>query len=414
MTEAKMKTKRRKLTADGAIRGQIDIPYLLLVLILLAIGLMSLYSASSGSDTFSTMENGVPTGHSYSTALRQALIAVVGVALMGLAAWLPMRIYRSRGATLGLWYLSILLLVAVLVIGVVGGGARRWLNLGFFSFQPSELAKLAVIMRFAAEVQKKGDSMVLTPEKEADPKLRRLTIRAGFWDFIWRLALVALLVVLEPHFSATFIILTVAVVMMFIADAPKKPWIACIVLGLAAGFIAVHFTDYAQERLLAWRKPLEETSTDAGYQTLQSLIAIGSGGLTGLGFGASRQKFMYLPEHSNDFIFSIVCEEMGFIGAVLILILFALLIIRGYQLAAHAANRYNCLVCAGITTNLALQVILNVAVVTNLIPNTGISLPIFSSGGTALIVQLVEMGIVLSASAEIPTRVRTVTMQVVQ
>lgn len=333
---------------------------------------------------------------------------------MGLAAWLPMRIYRSRGATLGLWYLSILLLVAVLVIGVVGGGARRWLNLGFFSFQPSELAKLAVIMRFAAEVQKKGDSMVLTPEKEADPKLRRLTIRAGFWDFIWRLALVALLAVLEPHFSATFIILTVAVVMMFIADAPKKPWIACIVLGLAAGFIAVHFTDYAQERLLAWRKPLEETSTDAGYQTLQSLIAIGSGGLTGLGFGASRQKFMYLPEHSNDFIFSIVCEEMGFIGAVLILILFALLIIRGYQLAAHAANRYNCLVCAGITTNLALQVILNVAVVTNLIPNTGISLPFFSSGGTALIVQLVEMGIVLSASAEIPTRVRTVTMQVVQ
>lgn len=414
MEASQQKKSRRRSAAGGVVRGQIDIPFLILVLLLLAIGLMSLYSASSGSDTFSSMENGVPTGHSYSTALRQAGIAVIGIFLMILASRIPMRVYRNRRNNKIFWYASLLLLVIVLAFGMIGGGARRWINLGLFSFQPSELAKLAVILLFASNIQRKGTSMILTPEKASDRNARKLVRKEGFWDFFWPLSLVAVLVVLEPHFSATIIIVTVALVMLFIAGAPKKPWILCIILGLIAGFIALNLTDYAQERIMAWRKPLEETSTDAGYQTYQSLIAIGSGGLTGLGFGASRQKYMYLPEHSNDFIFSIVCEEMGFIGATLILILFAMLIIRGYQLAAHSPNKYNCLVCAGITTNLALQVILNVAVVTNLIPNTGISLPFFSSGGTALVVQLVEMGIILSASAEIPTRVRTVTMQVVQ
>ena len=162
---------------------------------------------------------------------------------------------------------------------------------------------------------------------------------------------------------------------------------------------------YASTRISTWRDPFASTS-DEGYQIVQSLYSIGSGGLTGLGLGQSRQKYLYLPEEHNDFIFSVVCEELGFIGALLILTLFALLIIRGYRIAMHAADRYSFLVCAGITTLLAVQVILNVAVVTNLVPCTGISLPFFSYGGTALLMQMAEMGIVLSISRDIPAGYR--------
>lgn len=171
----------------------------------------------------------------------------------------------------------------------------------------------------------------------------------------------------------------------------------------AGGGIAVLLTmfPYASTRITTWRDPFASTS-DEGYQIVQSLYSIGSGGLTGLGLGQSRQKYLYLPEEHNDFIFSVVCEELGFIGALLILTLFALLIIRGYWIALHSTDRYGFLVAAGITTLLAIQVILNVAVVTNLVPCTGISLPFFSYGGTALLMQMAEMGIVLSISRDLP------------
>lgn len=172
--------------------------------------------------------------------------------------------------------------------------------------------------------------------------------------------------------------------------------------GLAAGAIAVVLTffPYASSRINTWRDPFS-SPTDEGYQIVQSLYSIGSGGLSGLGLGGSRQKYLYLPEEHNDFIFSVVCEEMGFIGAALILVLFALLILRGYWIALHCKDRYSFLVCAGLISLLAIQTFLNVAVVTNLIPCTGISLPFFSYGGTALLIELFEMGIILSASREL-------------
>ena len=169
------------------------------------------------------------------------------------------------------------------------------------------------------------------------------------------------------------------------------------------GLLVINVLEYSSDRINAWLNPFADTS-DTGYQILQSIYAIGSGGLSGLGLGSGRQKYLYLPEEHNDFIFSVVCEELGFIGATVVLILFALLIIRGYWLAIHCRDRYSYLVCTGITTLLALQVILNVAVVTNLIPCTGISLPFFSYGGTALLLQLGEMGIVLSISRDIPEK----------
>ena len=171
-------------------------------------------------------------------------------------------------------------------------------------------------------------------------------------------------------------------------------------VGAALIFIITQ-TDYMASRVALWLNPWMDAQ-GKGYQTIQSLYAIGSGGLLGLGLGKSRQKFLYLPEPENDFIFSIVAEELGYIGAAIVLILFALLIIRGYWLALHARDRFGALLIVGITTLLAVQVFLNIAVVTNLIPVTGISLPFFSYGGTALVIQLAEMGIILSVSRQIP------------
>jgi cell division protein FtsW len=209
------------------------------------------------------------------------------------------------------------------------------------------------------------------------------------------------LLVLEPHFSASIIIIAIGAVMMFVGGARLYWFVGGAVVVAAVGAVLSAFFPYASTRITTWLNPFENP-TGEGWQIIQSLYAVGSGGLMGLGLGQSRQKYLYLPEEHNDFIFSVVCEELGFIGAVLILCLFALLIVRGYWIAMHCRDRYSFLVCTGITTLLAIQVILNVAVCTNLVPCTGISLPFFSYGGTALLIQMAEMGIILSASRDIP------------
>ncbi|MBQ8929857.1 MAG: FtsW/RodA/SpoVE family cell cycle protein, partial [Oscillospiraceae bacterium] len=197
------------------------------------------------------------------------------------------------------------------------------------------------------------------------------------------------------------IILGIAVVMMW-AGGTRGIWFAIGFVAVAlAGVVIISGMGYAGDRISAWRHP-EQDPLDSGFQILQSLYAIGSGGLLGLGIGQSRQKYLYLPEEHNDYIFAIFCEELGFVGAMVILILFAMLIIRGFWIAMHAKNRFDFLVATGITSMLAIQVFLNVGVVTNLLPSTGISMPFFSYGGTALWIQLVEMGIVLSISRDIP------------
>ena len=225
------------------------------------------------------------------------------------------------------------------------------------------------------------------------------SFRTGILPFALVLAAIVGLLMLEPHFSASIIILAVGAAMLFLGGAPLGWFAAAFGAGGAALGVLLIFFPYASTRISTWRDPFS-SSSDEGYQIVQSLYTIGSGGLAGVGLGGSRQKYLYLPEEHNDFIFSVLCEELGFLGAALVLLLFALLILRGYRIALHCRDPFSFLVTAGITTLLALQVFLNVAVVTNL-PCTGISLPLFSYGGTALILQLAELGIVLSASREI-------------
>ena len=229
------------------------------------------------------------------------------------------------------------------------------------------------------------------------------TVRYGILPFAGVLLVVVALLVMEPHFSAAIIIIAIGAVMLFLGGVRLYWFVGALVAAGAALGVVMTFFPYASSRISTWLDPFANTGGN-GYQIVQSLYAIGSGGLFGLGLGQGRQKYLYLPEEHNDFIFPVVCEELGFVGAIAILILFALLVVRGYWLALHMRDRYSFLVTAGITTLLAIQVFLNVAVVTNLVPCTGISLPFFSYGGTALLIQLAEMGIVLSASRDIPAR----------
>ena len=366
-------------------RGPVDIPFLLLTLLLLGIGVVMVLSASYASAYYDVKK--ITGGNATYFFTRQLAFAVAGVGAMYIVSRLPMRFFRRiSGLTM---LIALVLLLAVLVVGHVSGGGRRWLYLGGVSIQPSEIAKIAVILYFATLICRSGNYMG--------------TFRYGILPFVLILAVIVGLLVMEPHFSASIIILLLGAVMMFVGGTR----LVVFILGLIAGgglFAAMLLaSNYASSRITTWRDPFSDTS-DAGWQIVQSLYAVGSGGLFGLGLGQSRQKYLYLPEEHNDFIFSIICEELGFIGALLILALFALLIIRGYWIAMHSRDRYSFLVVTGVTSLLAIQVFLNVAVCTNLIPCTGISLPFFSYGGTALLMQLAEMGIILSASRDIPEK----------
>ena len=371
-------------SADSSIgRGAMDVPFLLLTLLLLTIGVVMVLSSSFARAYYSAASNHNATYY----FSRQLFFAAVGIAAMILASRFPIGFYRRMAPIVML--AAVGLLVLVLIGGKKVNGARRWFELFGVTFQPSEIAKIAVIL---------FDAQLIVRYKE-----KMGTFRYGVLPFGIVAAVIVGLLIVEPHLSASIIILAITATMMFIGGT-RLFWF--LIGGGAVGLfgvLAISVLDYSSDRISAWLDPFADTS-DTGYQILQSLYSIGSGGLTGLGLGGSRQKYLYLPEEHNDFIFSIVCEELGFIGATVILILFALLIIRGYWLAMHCRDRYSFLVCAGVTTLLALQVILNVAVVTNLIPCTGISLPFFSYGGTALLIQLAEMGIVLSISRDIPEK----------
>lgn len=362
-------------------RGGMDLPFAVLAIILLTIGVVMVLSASYARAYYDP--EGVTGGRATYYFVRQTLFALAGVAAMMACARIPMFFYRRMSTII--MFVALALLVIVIPIGIVGGGARRWINLGFTTFQPSEAAKIAVILYFSARLSKGQDD---------------LSTLKGLSHYLWLLGAVVLLLLLEPHVSAVMIIVAISLALLFVGGAHMK-WFVGGGLGVAALFgAAFAFLPYVRERISAWLDPFADAA-DSGYQVVQSMYAIGSGGLLGLGLGNSRQKYLYLPEEHNDYIFSVVCEELGFIGAALILVLFALLVIRGYWLACHARDRFSCLVCVGITTLLALQVFLNVCVCTNMMPSTGISLPLFSYGGTALVIQMAEIGIVLSMSRDI-------------
>lgn len=368
---------------DGALRtaetdrGMIDVPYLVLTILLVVIGLIMLLSASYARAYYKT-------GNSARYFISQLIFACMGMGALFLFSRIPYEWYQKL--SLLILFVAVALLALVPVIGVRVGGAKRWISLGFTRFQPSEIAKFAVIVSFAA----------IMAAHTRDMK----GFKYGFAPYMLILGVISVLLYLEPHMSATLIILALGFVMMILGGTNWKYLVALVVLGIA--FVAIYLSTkgYTGDRVAAWLHP-ENDPLDKGLQILQSQYAIGSGGLTGLGFGRSRQKYLYLPEEHNDYIFAIVCEELGFIGAIGILILFAMLILRGFWIAMHARDRFSMLLAAGLTTLLALQVFLNVAVVTNLLPSTGISLPFFSSGGTALIMQLAENGIVLNVSRSI-------------
>ena len=358
-------------------RGMIDVPDLLLTLLLTIIGLIMLFSASYARAYYKT-------GNSASYFISQLVFAALGIGVMFLFSRIPYEWYQKfalliLGVSLGM-------LILVPIIGVEVSGATRWISLGFTRFQPSEIAKFAVIVSFSA----------IMAAHTRDMK----TFKYGFLPYMVILGLIAILLFLEPHMSATIIILALGFVMMILGGTNWKFLAGLAVAGIVLVVVYLATKGYTADRIKAWLDP-ESYPLDEGLQILQSQYAIGSGGLLGLGFGKSRQKYLYLPEEHNDYIFAIVCEELGFVGAVGILILFAMLILRGYWIAMHARDRFSMLMAAGLTTLLAIQVFLNVAVVTNLLPATGISLPFFSSGGTALIMQLAENGIMLNISRSI-------------
>lgn len=366
-------------------RGPVDVPFLLLTLLLLGIGVIMVLSASYAS-AYYDLANETGGNATYYFA-RQLLFAALGVAGMLLASRVPMQIYRRFSfLVLGI---ALLLLVAVLIIGSTGGGGKRWILIGPLSVQPSEIAKIGVILAFATLICRYKNLMG--------------TFKYGVLPFVAVLGIIVALLFLEPHLSASIIIIAIGAIMMFIGGARLFWFVGGLFAVGGLFFVFITVKQYSSERISAWLAPFDDPS-DTGYQIVQSLYAIGSGGLFGLGLGQSRQKYLYLPEEHNDFIFSVISEELGFIGAGLILALFALLIVRGYWIAMHSRDRYSFLVCTGITSLLALQVILNVAVCTNLVPCTGISLPFFSYGGSALLMQLGEMGIILSVSRDIPTQ----------
>ena len=379
--------KEKEQESRELARGPIDLPFCLLVLLLTAIGLVMLLSASFPSAYYETKNN--DPMHYFT---RQGVFAIMGVAAMFFIS--KINYQRFRAFAKPLLFIAIILLVLVLIpgIGQTRNNATRWIGVGeLFTFQPSEIAKLAVVLYFSDSISKKKDKM--------------RTTRYGILPYLLIMGVLAVLMMLEPHLSGTVLILGTGAALMLVGGI-RWAWVGAAV-GFVGGVAALMLTGvikYGQSRIAMWQNPFIDPRGE-GYQLSQSLISIGSGGLLGVGLGKSRQKFLYLPEEHNDFIFAIICEELGLIGATIIMLLFAALILRGYWIALHTRDRFGCLLVVGVTTLIAMQTFLNIGVVTGLLPTTGISLPFFSYGGTALSIQLAEMGIVLSVSRQMkPTK----------
>ena len=372
-----MRTNRLPDVETSERGGLMDLPFLLLTVLLTALGLVMIYSASYARALYET-------GDSAYFFKRQLVFSLIGIAAMLLISRIRPQLLRKLAFPILGASILFLALVFVPGIGQSENGATRWIRLGI-SFQPSEIAKLGVILSYAAMIAAFQEKME--------------TFRWGIAPFAAILAVIVILLRLEPHNSAIVIIDCTAGSMLFLGGVKYRWFIlggSVMLLGL---LVILGAGGYEASRITAWQDPFSDP-TDDGYQILQSLYAIGSGGLLGLGFGQGRQKYLYLPEEHNDYIFAIACEELGLVGALAILSLYLLLILRGYWIAMHVRDRFLALTVAGITTLTALQVFFNIGVVTNLLPSTGISLPFFSYGGTALLIQLGEMGLILGASRQ--------------
>ena len=375
-----MATKLRALRARLAVLPALDVPFLAVLLALLCYGLLMLFSAGYAVALYRR-------GDAYTYIRPQLLFAVLGLMAMYAASLIDYHIWHKLAwPVLGV---SLALLVVVLFMPEYNG-CKRWIVLpGLGTLQPSEIAKFAVVVAFAHIISLNHDRM--------------RTFSAGVLPFALILGAVAVLMLLEPHLSGTVLILAIGAVLMFVGGTGLQ-WFAlagCLGVGaIAAAVLALpQLVPYAAGRLASWQDPFADPLGE-GHQTIQSLYAIASGGMAGLGLGNSRQKYLYVPEPQNDFIFSILCEELGFAGAALAVGLFLLLLLRGVSIAVRARDKFGALLVVGFVVQVVLQAVLNIAVVTNTIPNTGISLPFFSSGGTSLLMLLGEMGVVLSVSRQ--------------
>ena len=361
-----------------SIKSGIDLPFLFLVLTILVIGLVMMYSASYPNAYF------LHGGDSAYFIKNQLVFAILGIIGMFAISCIDYNYFHKWAVPiLGV---SFVLLILVLVMPPING-VHRWIQLGSFSFQASEITKFAIVVSFAHFINLNFNRMQ--------------TFKYGILPYLIILGPTIVLLALEPHISCSAIVILLAAGMLFIGGV-KLRWFGMVIGAIAAALLyLVLFTDkltYANNRIAGWFDPFSPGAGVDTWQTRQGLYAIGSGGLWGLGLGQSRQKYLFIPEPQNDFIFSVVCEELGFVGAVLILFLFALLVWRGMVISMRAKDKFGALLGIGLTAQVGLQVILNIAVVTNTIPNTGISLPFFSYGGTSLLMLLAQMGIILSIS----------------
>lgn len=382
--KATVKRVRKKFKVFS-VRGGVDRVFLYILLSLLVFGLVMLFSASFATSYFNSED-----GNSYSYIVPQMCFAALGCVLMLVISYFDYH-HLHKFAFLVL-LITIAMLLAVLLLRGTAlvpriNGTYRWLYLGPINFQPSEIAKFALVLIFAHLISINYDKME--------------TFRYGVLPYVLILGLIAGLVVMEPHISAAIILVAISGVMLFVGGVRLRWFFVALVALAGAAAYLYFFTDmfsYAELRIQGWLDPFNPPEGVDTWQTRQSLMAIGSGQLLGVGLAQSRQKYLYLPEPENDFIFAVVCEELGFVGALLVILLFALLIWRGIVISLGAKDKFGTLLGIGLTAQVGIQAILNICVVTNTIPNTGISLPFFSYGGTALLMLLGEMGVLLNIS----------------
>ena len=412
---------KRDLTIEQQLaRGPIDLPFLALVMLLTAVGLIMVLSASYASAMYN-LDAAINTkGDPLYFFKRQFGFALLGVFAMFVISKIDYQHFRWMSVFVLGASIVLMLMVFIPYFGRSGGGALRWVKIGPIRFQPSEIAKVGVIMFFAAGLSKRTGQPA-PPKKWSKRtftgRMAARLDRVGLLELIPYGAVLAVvlaagrmfdqkrpvvlgIIALQHHMSAMVLVVVAAASVLF-ASGISLGWFAAggALVGGALIWIITQ-TDYMKARIEIWQDPFLEPRK-GGFQPIQSMTAIGSGGLLGKGLGNSSQKHLFLPEEHNDYIFSIACEELGMVGACVIMALFALLIIRGFWLALHARDRFGTLLVVGITSLTAFQTFFNIGVVTNFLPPTGISLPFFSYGGTALAIQLAEMGMVLSVSRQI-------------
>ena len=364
------------------VKGSVDTWFLFWAMLLVCFGAVMSYSASA---VYAEREYDSSTYYLW----RYILFAVVATVITALFVAFA-RPWFWRVFAVGSYGVSIVLLLLVLLVGAAEGVAQRWIDLGIVTVQPSEVAKMAVVMMLALYMSK-YEKPISSNAKYSG------SFKHGFLVPMMIIGLICGLIALERHISGLMIVGMLGVAVMFLGGTRIKYIAAFVGLIAVAGVLLIAVSGYAQERVISWIN-LENDPLGSGWQTLQGLYAIGSGGFFGLGLGFSRQKFGYVSQPQNDFIFTIICEELGFVGAFVVVLLFVMLIWRGIRIGQRAPDKFSALVVWGLTFKIALQVAMNIAVVTNMMPNTGISLPFFSTGGSSLMIQIFEIGIILSIS----------------